>query len=153
MVTKIVYDYQIFSFQKYGGVSRYFHEISSRISKCDDYDVKIVCAFYVDEYFKIYPSSSMLLKGMKIKSIAKTNNIRHAINQKLSNLIVSGSNPDIIHETYYAAKSIGNRNSKKVVTVHDMIHEKFSSSLDRKNSFACVKATAIKRADHIICVS
>ena len=153
MTIKIAYDYQTFSVNAYGGISRYFHEISSRISKGSEYDVEIICPFYVDEYFKTHPSSSTLVKGLKTKRIAKTNNIRHAINQKLSNLIVSRSNPDIIHETYYAAKSIGNKNAKRVITVYDMIHEKFASSLDPDNSFANIKAEAIRRADHVICIS
>jgi glycosyltransferase involved in cell wall biosynthesis len=153
MTTKIVYDYQTFSLNEYGGVSRYFHEISSRISKHHDYDVKIVCPFYIDEYFKNHPSSSRLVKGLKIKRVPKTSILRHTINQKISNLMVSGSNPDIIHETYYAAKTIGGKNAKRVVTVHDMIHEKFSSSLDPNNNFNSIKAAAIRRADRVICVS
>jgi glycosyltransferase involved in cell wall biosynthesis len=153
MTTKIFYDYQIFSLSEYGGVSRYFHEISSRISKHHDYDVKIVCPFYIDEYFKNHPSSSRLVKGLKIKRVPKTNIFRHTINQKISNLMVSGSNSSIIHETYYATKTIGGKNAKRVVTVHDMIHEKFSSSLDPNNSFTSVKAAAIRRADRVICVS
>jgi glycosyltransferase involved in cell wall biosynthesis len=152
MTIKIAYDYQTFSLNEYGGISRYFHEISSRISKYPGYDVKIVCPFYIDEYFDHLPSS-MLVQGLKIKRIAKTNNLRHTVNQKLSNLMMSGSNPDIIHETYYAAKSIGSNKARRIVTVHDMIHEKFSSVLDRNNSFAIIKAMAIRRADHIICVS
>jgi glycosyltransferase involved in cell wall biosynthesis len=152
MTIKVVYDYQTFSLNEYGGISRYFHEISSRISKSPGYEVRIVCPFYIDEYFDHLPSS-MLVQGLKTKRIAKTNNLRHTVNQKLSNLMISGSNPDIIHETYYAAKSIGSKNAIRIVTVHDMIHEKFSSVLDRKNSFASIKAMAIRRADHIICVS
>jgi glycosyltransferase involved in cell wall biosynthesis len=153
MTTKIVYDYQTFSLNEYGGVSRYFHEISSRISKSPDFDVKVVCPFYVDEYFKKNLSSSTLLQGLKTKRIAKTNNLRHTVNQKLSNLIVSGSNPDIIHETYYASKGVGSKRAKRVITVYDMIHEKFVSSLDPDHSFARIKAEAIRRADHVICIS
>ena len=153
MITKIVYDYQTFSLNEYGGVSRYFHEISSRISNCHDYEVKIVCPFYVDEYFKDNLSSRKLLQGLKVKRLPKSNTLRQTINQKLSNLIVSKSSVDIIHETYYSAKSIGNKNTKRVITVYDMIHEKFASSLDPDNSFASIKAEAIRRADHVICIS
>lgn len=153
MITKIVYDYQTFSLSEYGGISRYFHEISSRISNSPDYDIKIVCPFYVNEYFKKSLSSFTLVQGLKIKRIAKTNHLRHTVNQKFSNLIVSRSNPDIIHETYYAAKSIGNKSAKRVITVYDMIHEKFASSLDPDRSFASIKAAAIRRADHVICIS
>ena len=153
MTTNIVYDYQTFSYQEYGGISRYFHEISSRIAKIDGYDVEIICPFYINEYFENYPSNYSLLKGFKVKRIMRTNRLRDMINKQLSHLLLSRSSIDIIHETYYSEESIGNRKAKRVLTVHDMIHEKFSSDLDLENRYAKDKANAIKRADHVICVS
>jgi glycosyltransferase involved in cell wall biosynthesis len=153
MSTKIVYDYQTFSYQEYGGISRYFHEISSRIAKINGYDIEIICPFYINEYFESYPSNYSLLKGFKVKRIMRTNRLRDMTNKQLSKLLLSRSSIDIIHETYYSKESIGSRRAKRVLTVHDMIHEKFSSDLDLDNRYAKDKASAIKRADHIICVS
>jgi glycosyltransferase involved in cell wall biosynthesis len=153
MTTKIVYDYQIFSLHAYGGISRYIYELSSRIVSLDDYDVEIICPFYINEYFKEHLSSYELLKGVKIKNLPKTATLRHRINQKLSSFIISAVDPDLVHETYYSNKSNGSNKARTVLTVHDMIHEKFSSNLDPNNNFTTIKASAISRADHVICVS
>jgi glycosyltransferase involved in cell wall biosynthesis len=156
MAVKIVYDYQIFSVQKYGGISRYFHEISPRIAKMPDRDVRIVSPFYINEYFDKDSSSYNLMRGIKRnKKIGnhRTDKLRDLINQKVSNLIIPSYNPDIIHETYYTTKSIGSKKQKRVITVYDMIYEKFSSSIDPTNKLSQIKAKAIDRADHVICIS
>jgi glycosyltransferase involved in cell wall biosynthesis len=161
----IVYDYQVFSFQKYGGISRYFYEISSRIAAMSDRDVRIIAPLYINEYFHEPQQSNKLIQGLKInkpegissksiqKSIPKAINPRDIINQQISNVLISIYNLDIIHETYFTTKNIGNKRHKRVITVHDMIHEKFSSSKDPTGEFAKTKAIAIDRADRIICVS
>jgi glycosyltransferase involved in cell wall biosynthesis len=165
MAANIVYDYQVFSFQKYGGISRYFYEISSRIAQISDRDVRIIAPLYVNEYFNESPQSNKLMQGLKINkpegisskstqnSIPKAINPRDIINQQISNILISIYNPDIIHETYFTTKNIGTKRHKRVVTVHDMIHEKFSSSKDPTGEFVRTKAIAINRADLIICVS
>ncbi len=164
MAVNIVYDYQVFSFQKYGGISRYFYEISSRIAQMSDRDVRIIAPLYINEYFRESPQRNKLMQGLKInkpegisrstqKSIPKIINPRDIINQQISNILISIYNPDIIHETYFTTKSIGNKKHKRVITVHDMIDEKFSSSKDPTGEFAKTKAIAIDRADRIICIS
>jgi glycosyltransferase involved in cell wall biosynthesis len=165
MAANIVYDYQVFAFQKYGGISRYFYEISSRIAQISDRNVRIIAPLYVNEYFRESSQSNKLMQGLKInkpeeissrsiqKSIPKVVNPRDIINQQISNILISIYNPDIIHETYFTTKNIGNKRHKRVITVYDMIHEKFASSKDPTGNFAKTKAMAIDRADHVICIS
>ena len=38
---KISYDYQIFSLQKYGGISRYFHELIKQYEYTEDINVNV----------------------------------------------------------------------------------------------------------------
>jgi glycosyltransferase involved in cell wall biosynthesis len=153
MAVKILYDYQIFSMNEYGGVSRYFHEISSRIANCDDFDVEIVCPLYIDKFFEEHTSSRRLVKGVKVNRFPKTNALGKLVNENLSNLLFFMSGANIVHETYYATKSVGNRNTAKVITVYDMIHEKFFSATQAEKKFIRTKAEAIRRADHVICIS
>jgi glycosyltransferase involved in cell wall biosynthesis len=165
MAANIVYDYQVFSFQKYGGISRYFYEISSRIAKMSARDVRIIAPLYINEYFGEPQQNNKLMKGLKINkpegispkstqnSTHRVINPRDIINQQISNILISGYNPDIIHETYYTTRHIGTKRHKRVITVYDMVHEKFSSSKDPSGSYANTKAIAIGRADRIICIS
>ena len=44
----ILYDHQIFCNQRYGGISRYFYEIVTRISK--EEDVTLFCGYNNNKY-------------------------------------------------------------------------------------------------------
>ena len=43
--------------------------------------------------------------------------------------------------------------AKRVITVYDMIHEKFADNLSRRDNAQQIKAHAVRRADHVICIS
>lgn len=149
---KICYDHQIFSFQKYGGVSRYIYEISSRISSLDRAHVSIVAGLYVNKYLSNSPQG--IVKGIKISKKSDFANSIKLVNSAFFKFYCHHAQPDIVHETYYSRVGLCPRRSKVVVTVHDMIHEKYPLLLhisDRRSSQ--VKSESVKRADHIICVS
>ncbi len=150
---KVTYDYQIFAVQEYGGISRYYHEISSRIARMEGLDVGIICPLYVNEYFDEYVSNCQIRQGIKIDNIPKTYTLKQIINQAISNLILNRSHTDIIHETLYSPRIIGNKHHKRVVTVHDTIDEKFAAIRDPGGKFGRDKALAVQRADRVICVS
>jgi len=58
-----------------------------------------------------------------------------------------------VHETYYAPQATYRRSAARVLTVYDMIHEKFPSSFSKNDPVALFKAKAVHRADHIFCIS
>jgi glycosyltransferase involved in cell wall biosynthesis len=62
-------------------------------------------------------------------------------------------NPDIVHETYFSPYRLGSRRARRVLTIYDMIHEKFPASFPFSNKTSQYKALAVNRADHIICIS
>ncbi len=61
--------------------------------------------------------------------------------------------PDIVHETYYSRTSCAPRNTPKVLTVYDMIHERYPQWGSRWDQSAILKRVAVDRADHVICIS
>ena len=61
--------------------------------------------------------------------------------------------PDIVHETYYYKYGLGPRRARRVLTIYDMIHEKFAASFLRTDKTARYKALAAERADHVVCIS
>jgi glycosyltransferase involved in cell wall biosynthesis len=154
MTTKVIYDYQIFAIQEYGGISRYYHEIASRIARMPDFDLEMLCPLYVNEYFEEYSSNQQMRKGWKIKSLPKTYIIKQILNQAVSNLSIDKSGTEIIHETMHTSnRFIGSKKHKRVVTIYDMMDEKFAASRDRNGRLAREKAVAVERADRIICIS
>ncbi|BAY97939.1 group 1 glycosyl transferase [Tolypothrix tenuis PCC 7101] len=149
---KLYYDYQIFSWSKYGGISRYIYEIATRTAKINTFEVQIVAGFYVNKYLE--KCSVDLVKGWQIPLIPKSSKIIGAINAELSKIWLNHSNPDIVHETFYSRSRIAPKQCKTVITVYDMIHEKFAHLMPEKDrKFSLIKAEAIRRADHIICIS
>ena len=102
---------------------------------------------------------SSLVRGQYIPFIPKTTRPRKWINAAMSALYFRcsanhhGTDPAIIHETYYSAVKLAPKKIKTVITVYDMIHEKFQSQFNYGDKTTTIKANAIKRADHIICIS
>jgi glycosyltransferase involved in cell wall biosynthesis len=149
---KVVYDYQIFNTQKYGGVSRYVYEVATRIARYPDIETKILAGTYINKY--LTSISSDLVVGWHRPYVPKTTKILGLVNYIFTKIWLKRYEPDIIHETYYSMESIATKNCKKVITVHDMIHEKFNHLMPQaEKRFIETKHAAIKRADKIICVS
>ena len=150
---KIVYDYQIFSSQKYGGISKYIYQLITQIARFQQDEVNVIAGLYVNQYLK--ECHNNLVIGWQRPSIPKTVTISKFINYNLSKIWLSTyGNPDIVHETYYSLQSIAPKSSKTILTVHDMIHEKFASLFPEKQKrWVSIKAKAVERADRIICVS
>jgi len=144
---KLVYDYQIFWQQQYGGISRYFYDLATQISEYEQFNVKILAGLHVNEYLKqIKPE---LVLGAAVPKVPKAGNVLKQLNKYFSKAWLSTNPPDIIHETFYAVHGVAPKKSVTVLTVYDFIHEKF----DLENPVNSVKAAAIRRADHLICIS
>lgn len=146
----IVYDHQIFGQQKYGGISRYFCEVASRIARDNNCDVKFVSPIFTNCYLK---SDSSLVKGFYVPKIPKTGKVIQLINNLIAPCLVSSCSPTLVHETFYSYKTAAPNSAKVIVTVHDMIHELFPESFEANDAARFKKAAAVNRADHVICVS
>lgn len=149
---KIAYDPQIFSGQKYGGVSRYICELASRVSRIPEVDVSIVAPMYVNAYLENVPKE--ILNGFK--SPLPYDFLRlyqRATSMLFGDIMLRCLKPDIVHETYYFKYSLGSKSAARVLTIYDMIHEKFESQFQYGDKTAKHKAAAAARADHVICIS
>ena len=67
--------------------------------------------------------------------------------------MLRSSKPDIIHETYFFPYRLGGRRARRVLTIYDMIHERFASEFSSMDKTAHYKKLAAARADHVICIS
>lgn len=148
---KLVYDYQIFSSQKYGGISRYFYETATRIAKYEQFKVAILALIYSNEYLRHCDAD--LVIGKHVYHVPKTRIIKRLVNTEISRLWMQKNKPDIVHETYYSYRRMSPKKTKTVITVYDMIHEKFGHHFSKLDITSILKAKSLKRADHIICIS
>ncbi len=152
MPITVVYDYQIFSWQQYGGISRYFYETANRIAGLDSTHVEICSPVYVTSYFDAV--GSLHPRGVKIPHLSHSGRIIGACNAILSRFLVKNrTDVDIFHETYYSGIDNCPSSAKRIITVCDMTHEKFPQNFLKRDKTAEIKARAVKRADHVICIS
>ena len=147
---KIVFDYQIFFLQKYGGVSKYFAKLSENLNKINE-NVSILAPINKNSYCENLKKKN-LLRGVNFYEYPRfTGKIINSINSNFTKIFLNNSNADILHLTYYNKTYKLKKRIAKVLTVYDLIHEKFSSYY-KKNSIKS-KQEAINFADHIICIS
>ena len=149
---RIAFDHQIFGWQEYGGVSRYLYELAREMATTYGQDVNIVAPLYVNQYLKNAPET-IKVRGVPIGHIPRTGRIVRSINSLLVKPLLKWLEPDIVHETYYSEVSVAPKRAKVILTVHDMIHERFPQSFSFARTTRREKLTAVARADHVICVS
>jgi glycosyltransferase involved in cell wall biosynthesis len=150
---RILYDYQAFSRQFYGGVSRYFVELARLLSRINDTEVKILAPLYINHYLKELDPG--IVSGRQIVQAPKAaGKLFNIYNRAATRCQAASYRPDIFHETYYAQQSIPLRsNQARVITVYDMIHERYPEYFPAWDRTAATKQRAVKRADHVICIS
>lgn len=157
---KIAYDPQIFCAQTYGGISRYFCEIASRIAQMPKVDVSIFAPLHLNAY--LAHMSPGLVSGFPAPNTDSFRTRRGANYPRLAlrglGLLMGAGmlqamGPDIVHETYFSPYRLGARRARRVLTIYDMIHEKFPTSFSNSDKTAQYKALAAKRVDHVICIS
>jgi len=147
---KIVFDHQCFLLQNYGGVSRYYNSIIEELIKLNQ-DTYVIAPLHQNKQLKLLPKNNVI--GREINPLLlKPHRVLRVINDLLSHIMLS-SDVDIIHETYFLPKTIISPSKVRIVTIHDMIHEKFPQYFPKNDTSTINKLKAIERADHIICVS
>ena len=88
----ILYDHQIFGLQNYGGVSRYFYELSRNINKNipKSDNVKILAPLYINNYIN---KKDISIDGIKIPVKNKLSKIIYFVNSLISPLDTFQTNP------------------------------------------------------------
>ncbi|WP_292463378.1 glycosyltransferase family 1 protein [Methanolobus sp.] len=156
---KILYDHTVFEFQRYGGISRYFYELITRLSTTENMDVSLFQGFNINEYaFSKHKQNYGSYWSYKLKS--KRTILKYIIyilfsipNKILFAIYMRSSNFDLYHPTYYMK---GLRQVMKmpiVITVYDMIHELYPDQFIDSRLVIKAKKRAIERADIIIAIS
>lgn len=152
---KVVFDHQIFAWQQYGGISRYSTELAYQLLVNLRQKAHIFSPFFINSYLN-RSKKNLSVFGFKVPKIPMGGRIYRALNSILFTPYIFAIRPDIVHETYYSAWQpvlFLRRHHKTVITVHDMIHEKYPESFSPLDPTRYEKARAVKRADHVICVS
>ena len=147
---KIFFDYKIFFQQKYGGVSKYFVKLAENLSKFDQNVVRIISPIYKNKYLSAITSKS-LIKFLYLKKNYKyTTRLGSFLNESFTKSYLYFNKPDILHLTYYSDKLYFKKKFPIVITIYDLIYEKFYKEYKYDRN---LKSHFLKIADHIICIS
>lgn len=158
---RIAFDHQAFCLQKTGGISRYFCRLAQELDELEQ-QVGIFAPLYRNQYLKSVRKP--LVHGFVVNNYPpKTAGAFVRGNAWLSSPLMRRWHPDIIHETYFSALPTGLTHldvksksfTPRVVTVFDMISEiELSTSKDADTDMRhLAKYAAVKRADHVVCIS
>lgn len=147
---KVIFDGIIYSLQPQGGITRYANELISGMSKHNDVEVLMHKTRYNESPVQSenctpvsLPFTHKLLKYLSFP--VDTFFTKRFISKKKYT-------EGIFHSTYYTHYK--NLSIPQVVTVHDMIHERFdhfdtwSGRIFKKR-----KKKVVESADHVICIS
>lgn len=145
---QVIFSSDVFELQRYGGVSRYFVEIASRIDMVSGCEAKVATAFHINSYLKESSVSSGVYIPFSPSRIGADKIMRRA-NKIYCEKIIATKNFDIRHETFYRGNIHQIKARKTVTTVYDLIREKFTP--DWKGFEA--KQKSLASADAIICIS
>ncbi len=168
---KVLYDFQTFQSQIYGGISRYFAELIDSLPLNVKYQIAIC---YSDN---VYLHRKNLCSGLQPLQDVRSQFLRNAVlgekesqmqkvytnshkygNTSNANKICSiealkNEDFDVFHPTYfddYFLEHIGDK--PFVLTIHDMIHELFPELLF-DTFLPARKANLVQKASHIIAIS
>ncbi|PSB32747.1 glycosyltransferase family 4 protein [Chlorogloea sp. CCALA 695] len=145
---RIFYDGLVYKVSPNRGVSRYFHNI---ISKLPENCTPLLTTYDSGVNYPSHPNLQ-LFKYKKLKLAW----ISSLLEQYYFNSVSNSNKFDIAHPTYYSLftrQEISKYNCPVVLTVWDMIHELFSEQIDVSGWQAEKKRKAIYAAQIIICIS
>lgn len=147
---KIFIDHQTFSLQKYGGISRYFANIYQNTLQKPDITSELGILYTRNYYLKDYPAVFNRTVG---EFLFKKERKYYKWNNKYSAYLIKKNNHDILHPSYYNPYFLKYNKKPVVITVHDMIHERFPEYFNQSEITARNKRLCIENANHIIAIS
>ena len=151
---KILFDNQMFTFQRFGGVTRYFADLMYNLPADEfvsDIPMRYCENHYVTETY-----------GHKYETVnfPKSYRIRRRVYQMVNRFYawraVRKGDYDLFHPTYfnpYFLSAVKENKKPFVLTVHDMIFERYPQDVLIYDRTIPHKKLLIEKADHIIAVS
>ena len=137
--------------QSYGGISRYFVQLAKELILIGQ-EIDVLAPIHRNRYLRELPHH--YVHGIEFSRFPpKTARLINIFNREISSLKYKHLKSNILHETYYTVNPIKGNITARILTVYDMIHEKYPEKFANYDSNSYNKKLAVLRADHIICIS
>jgi len=151
---KILYDHQMFSYQKFGGITKYFVELIKNISEENQCLLSLLFSenHYLKENRKLFKKSN-LLPSNEFKGKATAKEYLAKLNKAYSNYRIASNKFDLFHPTFYDAYFLEVLKKPYVVTVHDLIEFRYKDTFFKHSLNRPHMEKVIQNANRIIAIS
>jgi glycosyltransferase involved in cell wall biosynthesis len=153
---KIFFDHQIFTLQKYGGISRYFFELFNHLNRMKDVEIWFPLVYSENEYIRnsSFYSNKFAIPAKKFPFRRALVKHLHRKNRKGSTVMMESQKFDVYHPTYYEPFLLNRSDGKPMVlTVYDMITEIFPEDFKSQENILEQKRIMAEKAARIIAIS
>jgi len=148
---EIFYDYQTFTLQKFGGISRYYANLINGVNASPLNNAKIGMLYNTNNYLSSY---NFLLNSNLGARFFKTKPSRiDKWNKQYSRFLIGNNNFDLLHPTDFNPYFLRGLKKPYVVTVHDMIYELFPQYYEKEDPTSAFKKKTTGEAEGIIAIS
>ena len=147
----ILYDGFIFEIQQAGGINRYFRNLIDRLPP--DVTPLLTAPKKREHCFPSNPRLRLYCPPLDICGIGR---LTRLVKRFYLEGVERSRRADIAHPTYhrlFSGRPISKYRSPVVVTIHDMISERYGLRFDPSGLEEVTKKAAVEAADAIICVS
>jgi len=159
---RILYDHQVFTWQDYGGISRYFYELINR----QQGTAELSLVQSNNEYIRADLALSACVEGKplqrrysKLEKIFIPKKVRNRVpgaevNQAHTLAKLAAGGYDLFHPTYYDRYFLEHLGGRPfVLTVYDMIHELYPEHFHLWDPVSPQKRELVQKAAHVIAIS
>lgn len=147
---RVMFDPQIFCHQRFGGISRYICNMALEMQRMAEVTPLIVAPFHFNENLDQLPKS--LVRGRRVRWLEGLTALAYGASVLPGKIAARRFKPDILHNTYYFPVKPPS-GARSILTIHDMIHEKYPRYFAASPFITRIKAASVAAAAHVICVS
>jgi len=149
---RIAFDHQAFCRRPYTGISRYFTRLAAELHTTDSANTRVFAPLHVNAFLDATPEN--LVQGKRVPRPPRPlRPVLRRLNEVLARRAIRHFGPDLVHETYYQPRSTAPARVPVVLTVFDLIHERFPDDFPAYDRLLPAKRRAITRAARVVCIS
>ncbi|HEY0433163.1 MAG TPA: glycosyltransferase, partial [Chitinophagaceae bacterium] len=150
----ILYDHQMFSIQRYGGITKYFCEVISRFDDRNHFELALLCSenAHLREHADTFHKRNVIPRA----NFPKKETVRrwlYSLNNRYSLSRIRKGRYDIFHPTFYHPYFLNDLRKPFVLTVHDLIEFRFSEQMPGRAFRRKEMETTIRKAKRLIAIS